>query len=248
VGLSAVTFLGDNTRPILEELCARIRATTGVDIDLVQAPPGSSQDAGRSAGDADLIWACGFLTANLIDAGDLHGEIVAAPVFVGEDGSTYHSVLITRTDTEIADLAHFQGTVVINEDESWSGHHALGHQFEAIGLEGPLTGVRTSGSHRGSVEAVFAGEADLAAIDHTVWRHLAETTSLTTGLAVIDHTRDWPAPPFSIHHRVDADQRRRLVEALTGITTDDVAGLTGIVAVTRSAYDVMRPRPLTYSA
>ena len=248
MGLSAVTFLGDNTRPILEELCTRIRATTGVDIDLVPGPPGSSQEAGRSAGDADLIWACGFLTSNMIDAGGLDGEIVAAPVFAGEDGPTYHSVLITRADTEIADLAHFQGAVVINEDESWSGHHALGHQFDAIALEGPLAGVRTSGSHRGSVEAVAAGEADLAAIDHTVWQHLAETTSLTEGLAVIGHTRDWPSPPFTIHHRVDADQRQRLVEALTGIMTGDVAGLTGIVAVRRSAYDVMRPRPLTYSA
>ena len=248
MGLSGVTFLGDNTRPILEELRAHIRATTDVDIDVVQGPPGSSEVADRSAGDADLIWACGFLTANLIDAGRLDGEIVAAPVFPGEKGPTYHSVLITRADTEIADLAHFQGTVVINEDESWSGHHALGHHFDVVGLEGPLAGVRTSGSHRASVEAVAAGEADLAAIDHTVWRHLAETTSLTARLAVIDHTRDWPTPPFTIHHRVQADTRRRLVEALTGITPGDVTGLTGIVAVRRSAYDVMRPKPLTHSA
>lgn len=248
MGLTAVTFLGDNTRPILEALCARVTATTGVEIVIVPGTPGSSKDAVRSADDADLIWACGFLTANMIDAGGLDGKIVAAPVFTGEDGPTYHSVLVAREDPEPTDLAHFRGTVAVNEDESWSGHHALGHHFDVIGLEGPVAGVWTSGSHRGSVEAVAAGQADLAAIDHTVWEHLTETTALTAGLAVIDRTRDWPAPPFTIHQRVDPVTRRRLVDALTGITAGDVVGLTGIVAVTRPDYDVMQPKPLTRSA
>jgi ABC-type phosphate/phosphonate transport system substrate-binding protein len=242
VGLSTITFLGDNTRPILQALAAHVAATTGVDIEVVPTPSGSSRRSVRSSGGADLTWACGFLTVEMIDAGDLDVEIIAAPVFAGEDGPTYHSVLIARQ--EITDPVRFRGTVAVNERESWSGHHALGHHFEAIGSEHAVAGVRVTGSHRRSVEAVAVGEADLAAIDHTVWAHLAETTSVTAGLMVIDRTRDWPAPPFALHRRVAAETRRRLIDALTATTPGDVEGLTGIVAAARSDYHVMRPDPL----
>lgn len=245
MGLSTITFLGDNTQPILRALTAHVATTTGVDVKVVPTPPGSSQHAARSARGADLTWACGLLTVEMIDAGDLEADIVAAPVFAGEDGPTYHSVLIART--ELTDLVHFRGTVAVNERESWSGHHALGHHLDAIGSEHAVAGVRVTGSHRGSVEAVAGGDADLAAIDHTVWQHLAETTSVTAGLTVIDRTRDWPAPPFAIHRRVAAETRRRLIDALTATTLGDVEGLTGIVAAARSDYREMRPNPLTPS-
>lgn len=244
MGLSAVTLLGDNTAPILEALCAHVAATAGVDIEVLPTPSDSSRAAVHTLDDAHLIWACGFLTGNMIDADDLDADIVAAPVFADEGGPTYHSVVIARATPPISDLVHFRGTVAVNERESWSGHHALGHHFDAIGLEHPIEAALMSGSHRGSVEAVAACDADLAAIDHTVWEHLARTTSLTAGLTVVSRTRDWPAPPFTVHRRVDAKTRRRLIEALTRTTLDDVEGLTRIVAATRSDYHEMRPNPL----
>ena len=76
MGLRAATFLGPNTVPILAELTQRLR-DADLDIELTGDEPGSSGDATERARDADLVWACGCLTVELVAAGNLHASIVA---------------------------------------------------------------------------------------------------------------------------------------------------------------------------
>ncbi len=243
MGLTAVTLLGENTVPILAGLCSWLTEATGVDIAADRRLPGTSAEAAERAGDADLIWGCGFLVCQLVDSGRLDAEIVAAPVFAGETGPVYHSVIVTA-DPAIEGLCDASGGVVaINEMVSWSGHLALVDHLAAIGSNlSMFERVVTTGSHAASVEAVARGDADVAAIDHTVWAQLARQLRAGTGLRVIDRTKEWPAPPFALHRRRPTDERRTMAAAMVAIPPKLIVDLAGVVPASRADYEVMLHR------
>lgn len=238
MGLSATTLLGENTVPILDGLCRRLAVTDGLEI--VRDDDGPAPDR---AGDADLVWACGYLMCELIDAGRVDAEIVAAPVFAGQQRAVYHSVVVA-VDPSIRSLSDAGGrSLAINEPISWSGHLALVEHLTTLGSDLSTFGrIVETGSHRASVAAVAAGEADLAAIDHTVWADLARRSQIGPEMRVIDRTRDWPAPPFAVHRRVSAGARRALLAALVAVSPGEVVGLAGVSPASRLDYEVMSPR------
>lgn len=232
--LRAVTLLGENTVPILDRLCAHLSSVTGGSLVRVAGAPQA----------ADLVWGCGYLLRELIDDGRLDAEIVASPVFAGETEAVYHSVLVAA-DRSIRTVDDARGKVLaINEEISWSGHHALTEHLAEYGTGlSMFDRVVMTGSHRSSVEAVAAGTADVAAIDHTVWEHLSDRPGLVGGVGVIGRTRDWPAPPFAVHRRLAPQIRDALVTALVSLTPDAVPGLAGAVPSSGGDYDVMRRPP-----
>ncbi len=226
MGLTAATYLGENTVPILAAIAERLGA--GFDPDR----PRSSADARRdcsTAGGPDLMWACGRLTAQLVAEGVLDGDVVAAPVFAGQQAAVYHSVLLARPGGPASLAAAAGARLAVNEAESWSGHHALLAHLAGLGLSiDQFSTVEWTGSHRASVAAVAEGRADMAAIDHTVWEHLGRSVELV----VIDRTRDWPAPPFTLRRGASSAARDRLL----AIGPGDVAGLDGIEPVDIGHY------------
>lgn len=242
MALRAVTLLGENTVPILADLCRYLSEVIGEEVvPDRRSPPSSDVAAGRAA-TADVIWACGYLMCDLIDTGRVDAEIVAAPIFEGQAGPVYHSVIVAA-DPAIRSLADARGRrLAINEQASWSGHRALlrhlGEQESDLTL---FADVVETGSHRASVEAVAAGEADVASIDHTVWDHLARVRPDLGGVAVIDRTRDWPAPPFAVGDRIASATRRVLRAAIEDTGPFDVDGLVTLVPAGRHDYDVMAP-------
>jgi len=68
-----------------------------------------------------------------------------------------------------------------------------------------------TGSHRASVMAVAAGEAELAAIDAVTWSLLERDSAETRDLRILQSTRPTPGLPLITHPREDSD---RLFEAL----------------------------------
>lgn len=239
MGLSATTLLGDNTVPILDGLCRRLGETAGLEIVRDDDRPAPDR-----AGDADLVWACGYLMCELIDTRRVAAEIVAAPVFAGEERPVYRSVVVAA-DPSIRSLDDVAGRrLAINESISWSGHLAFVEHLATVGLDlSVFARVVETGSHRASVAALAAGEADVASIDHTVWADLARRSAAGPHTRIIDRTRDWPSPPFAVHRRVPAEVRRTLLAALVAISPGEVVGLAGIRPASRPDYDEVSPPP-----
>ena len=238
------TLLGDNAVRILADLAARLRESTGLDL---QFRDGDGARASDDAGvwDHDLVWACGFVTARALASGDFRGRIVAAPVFAGETRPVYRSVVVARPGGPVRRLADLvRHRVAVNETASWSGYRGPLAELGHAGLPRAFGSVLPTGTHRASVEAVASGRADAAAIDCTVWDHLRGADPATSGRTrVVDRTGDWPAPPFALADRLDPDARARLVDALTGLRRGDVAGLEGAVPAGAAPYEAMLAEP-----
>ena len=237
MGLTAATALGDNAVQMLEGIAGALRAA-GVEIEHRLSPDRSSSTAAEVLGDVDVGWACGLLTRDLIGEGAIAADVVAAPVFVGEAAPVYHSVVLGRRSGSSHALHHRR--LVVNERASWSGHYALSAHLVEQGLpHDAFQSIRVSGSHQQSIAALLANEADVAAIDHTVWRHIAGAKGIDDVIEVVDRTRDWPSPPFMVNRRLDAAERARLVGALTAIPSGRVSGLQRIVEAAADAYAVL---------
>ena len=207
-------LLAENAAEFLLGLQAGLRAHG---IDLVVGPEGDA---------TQVLFACGLLTREWIAAGRPF-DVVAAPVFPGETGAVYRSVVITRDDGP-ADLAAAQeGTLAVNEYGSWSGWHGYVDDLRHHGFAVPHRRVVTGG-HLASVAAVRDGRAHVAAIDSSLWRWLAPDDR--PRLRVVHETADWPAPPFSV--RRGSDVR----------FTDALLAAPDLVAATTADYDDLLER------
>lgn len=229
MGLTAATYLGDNTVPILDALVRSMRAE-GVDIEIDPDAGRTSADARANAADVDLAWMCGSLAMVLTDEGVLTNDVTAAPVFAGRREPVYHSVIVAHRDGPDSIEAACAGSLGVNERESWSGHHGLRRHLGDRWFAAEVA----TGSHRGSIESVAARRCDVAGIDVTIWEHVAVTEpSAVADLRVIDRTPDWPAPPF-------------LVSSAAGHLSDTLlaaepAGLDRIVRTDAERYRELRP-------
>jgi len=237
--LRAACYLGQNAVEILDRLVSHVRAVSDVALEFDETAR-SSPEAATELTASGLVWACGLLSVEMIRAGALDAEIVAAPVFVGQQGPVYHSVIVARPDSGYRRLGDaVGGRLGVNEPESWSGHHGLVDHLGSIGLTiGAFAGPVPTGSHVNSARAVIDNDADVAAIDHTIWEHLVAKGE-TDDLVVLERTRDWPAPPFSLDRSLDAEVRNKLLDALTSVEPGDVGGLVRIVPATQDDYEFM---------
>lgn len=236
--LELVCHLGRHVDDTAARLAALVGERTGliVHTDPSRASVERRKVIGRGA--VDLVWMCGYLTRRLTDHEGLDLEVVAAPVFTGQRGPVYHSVIVVRQDSEyrqVSDLG--DARLVINEDESWSGHHAFSVHLADEGLAAPFVGELTeSGSHAASLQALLDDDADCAAIDDTLWS--LRRGELGDRLRVIGRTRAWPSPPVSVARRLDPDLRRAIGQALVAAGNVDSL-LEAMAPATTRTYDEM---------
>lgn len=195
-------------------------------------------------GTADVVWMCGHLTRLLSDEGRIGVDIVAAPVFRGERAPVYRTLILVPDSSPSRSLTHLRGSrLVINEEESWSGHHALTSHLHSMGESlGFFGSVAESGAHSASLEWLRKGSADCATIDSSIWSLLPD--DVRADLRVVAVTRDWPAPPFAVSHRLDSGLRREIAQVLAGLDRPDPA-VESIVRIDAGAYDGMAAVPLT---
>jgi phosphonate transport system substrate-binding protein len=242
-GPAFLSFLGTNTVPIVRELGDRLTDEVGIDLAGELAPSWADILAAIDSGSARVLWMCGLATTQLIDSGQLDFEIVAAPVFPGESGPVYRSLVVARREagrgarpSTIDDLA---GTrLAINGFGSWSGYHALrAHLADSGRFDAFFASVTETGGHDASIDSLLAGEADCAAIDCSVWDAWSARDPRIQELQVVATTRDQPAPPFSVSRALDPDVRRAITAGLLRATP---AGLDAIVPATDADYDPLR--------
>lgn len=227
--LQAVTALGPNTLGPLGDMVDHLRSR-GHDLE-VGDPIVAAEH--RYEG-IDLLWACGLLTMELMADG-LDLVVSLGPVFEGQSAALYHSVIITRADP-VGSIRPGR-RLAVNDYGSWSGYRGLLHHSAAGGRYQPARSadIVLTGSHVASVNAVARGEADMAAIDSTVWDWLSEREPhLATEVDVVGRTVDWPAPPVSIGPGVDPGLRAGLVSDLL-----DFAGPPTLVPASPDAYRFM---------
>jgi len=241
--LVLTTLLGDNAVAMSRALAPALARATGLGVrfDCTGEPRSSAE---RAVWERELVWACGLLTLRTIDAGGAVCDIVAAPVFAGEASPVYRSVIVARTDGPVRTTDGVaRCRIAINETASWSGCHCLLAHLADTDRTAAFAACTLTGSHRRSVEAVVDGRADAAAIDESVWRHLmASEPASVEGLAVIEHTADWPAPPISLARTLDPALRERVLDGLLGPGPADVAGLERIEPVDAGRYRTMVER------
>lgn len=241
--LSACTYLGDNTVPILDSIVHRLNrhpaltrsgSTIGFDPEMASADRLAGLDGGRF----DLIWACGLYTVSSLIRADRY-RVVAVPTFAGETAPVYRSVIVARAGAAPASLEEAvagEARLMANEPQSWSGYHGLIHELRRRGLAPDMAWHATfTGAHSNSVAAVAdstGGRPAIAAVDHTVWDHLVSSGDPSAArVVVIDRTADWPAPPFSLRSDLEPGLLDALVTVLLGVTAD------GVVAVTPATAD-----------
>lgn len=239
VRLALTFYMGSALIPVAMRLAETLSERMEVPVDFDEDASDRDRRAALDQAPPGIVWLCGLETVVRQDDGRLPARIVAAPIFPGHDSPVYESVIVAGDRWARADLEDLGGaTIAINQTGSWSGHHALRAHIVRRGL-GQRDGGRTieTGSHEASIDALLGGDADLAAIDETVWAARVARDPQAATLRVIERTAPQPAPPFSIVDGLDTALDAALREALV---TASVPGLMGIAPASDADYAVFR--------
>jgi phosphonate transport system substrate-binding protein len=239
VRLALTFYMGSALISVADSLAATLSERLGTPVDFDDAASDAERRAALDKAPPGLIWLCGLETIVRQDEGRLPASIVGAPVFAGHTSAVYDSVIVASDGWDGSGLEDLdRGTLAINQSGSWSGHHALRAHLVRRGLRQPrFLRVIETGSHEASVDALLDGEADLAAIDETVWAARIARDPRAAMLRIVERTDRQPAPPFSIVHGLDVGLKAALCEALMSAS---VPGLEGISPATDADYAVFR--------
>lgn len=151
-----------------------------------------------------------------------HLRVLAQPDYgtiPGGRGPFYRSAIIARTGTPApapdhsgAALPPLQGCLAFNARDSLSGWLSLAQDGgDPAGWASELV---QTGSHRASIRAVAAGQADLAAIDARSWAMAQMYEPCAPALVVVGWTAERPGLPFVTARGTDAKLAQALTAAL----------------------------------
>ncbi len=181
-----------------------------------------------------------------------HVAVVGTPTYAaaGCEPGTYCSMVVVRDDdpaTAIEDVAGRR--LAYNHTGSQSGYAALLPVLERLAKDGPVfaEGVHT-GAHRGSIQAVADGSADVAAIDCVSWALGVRHEPAAAKLRVLAQTPPTPGLPMitaSSPKRADIDVIFAAVAAAIrdlDASTRDALMIEGIVRTSLDDYRVLAER------
>ncbi len=248
-----VSCLGDNTYPLCALIAEQVSTETGLNLTFNHHIDWQDAKTGLAGGQMALGWICGLLyTYQQDQQPSAHYRILGAPVFSGQTDPVYFSYLVVHKDSPFQTLADLHGRrLVINEPGSYSGNHALWAHLRTLDQPPVFARVLQSGGHSASMRRVAEGEAELAAIDHTVFDYWqgsgsVERRALTQQLRVIGQTDPAPAPPWVVSPQVSAADFAAIQDVLFRLHTSPLAaqlaaaGLLRIVPAVDADYDVLR--------
>jgi len=216
-------------------------------------------DALTRRGRLEAIWTdprlllsqtCGYPLATSLRS---RVQVVATPRYdaPGCEGVLYRSAVVVRASDPATCLADLRGRrLAVNDLASNSGMNLLRAEIAPLATDAHLrgrpffAGVTITGAHLASVEAVAAGEADVAAIDCVVWAHLLRLRpGLTRGLRGLAWTSATAGLPLIASATLDPAHLAALRQALAGVAEDQrlaaaraVLLLDGFEFVTEAAY------------
>lgn len=184
---------------------------------------------------------------------ELRGALraVATPVYTcpGCEGPRYRSALIIREEDNTKELSGFRGRkVAVNNPNSHSGMNVLRYLLAPLAKGGPFfSEIVWSGGHAFSLEAVKAGQADLAAIDCVTFALLQrDMPEAVQGLRVMDWTPSAPSLPYAMRHEAPLALRQAVFTALEEAAQDSSLNevratlmIEGVVASDDGDYRLM---------
>jgi ABC-type phosphate/phosphonate transport system substrate-binding protein len=161
-------------------------------------------------------------------------EPLVAPA-MGGGGPIYYSDVVARDGEQATSIEGFTGRrLAVNEPGSYSGWTIVLATLARRGVPvGEFAEVLPTGSHAGSLEAVAAGEADVAAVDSQLLTALAPN-----GLTIVERLGPSPSQPLAVGPSVEAAERERIRATLAGLSPGEL-DVTWI-PVADSDYDPIR--------
>jgi ABC-type phosphate/phosphonate transport system substrate-binding protein len=195
-----------------------------------------------------LAQTCGYpLVASLGE----RVRVVATPRYSapGCDGALYRSALVVRAGDRASGLADLRGRrAAVNDLASNSGMNLFRIEVAPLAQGAPFfEAVTITGAHAASVEAVAAGEADVAAIDCVTWGHLQRLRPRTTNcLRILSWTMSAPGLPLIAAATMDAEVITALRQALAEVARDpklvdvrETLLLDGFETLAEGAYEAI---------
>ncbi|MDQ6954962.1 MAG: PhnD/SsuA/transferrin family substrate-binding protein [Mariprofundaceae bacterium] len=190
-----------------------------------------------------LGWTCGI--PFIQDYNSDGQQLVAVPLFHGKP--TYHSLVVTRVGRQEKTLADFEGKVFAYSDaRSNSGFIAPSYALkqQEIKIQSYFRYLMHTGLHEYSLEALLAGQADVANIDEYVLvEYFKAHPEAKAKLVVLEKFGPFPFTPIVAGKQVSGKIIQRLQQALLGMSEDPEGikilkhlGLDGFVLKPPSFY------------
>lgn len=207
-----------------EALAAYLQRQLGRAVRVIVEPSYAATAESLRAGRVDVAMVGELASLRGQEGGGV--EPLVVPIDDDGQNPTYQSVVVTRIDSGIHDLAALRGaTLGLVDEQSTSGYLVPRAMLREAGLDPDRdVTVRMFGRHRLVVEAVIAGEVQAGATHSSRLR----PPSLDRGpdyarLRIVASSRPIPRGPLVVRAGLPADVRQRLVTALLQVHDADPA-------------------------
>lgn len=166
---------------------------------------------------------CGF---PLIRSHGVKPQLIATPCYdvPGCEGPDYSSLIVIHAESNAQTMEDLRGKIAaISGLDSHSGCHVLRAMVAPMASPGSKFFGRQiiTGSHAGSLEAIEAREADVAAIDAVTYSLIKRSMpEALGGFRVLGRSPRAPAPPYITASTVSKEQLERMRDALVDALAD----------------------------
>lgn len=166
---------------------------------------------------------CGF---PLMRSHGTKPNLIATPCYdvPGCKGPEYSSLIVVHAENKASSMEDLRGTIAaISGLDSHSGCHVLRAMVAPLASPGSRFFGRQiiTGSHAGSLEAIEAREADVAAIDTVTYTLIKRSMpEALHNFRVLGRSPLAPAPPYITSRMTEADDLERMRDALVDSLAD----------------------------
>jgi ABC-type phosphate/phosphonate transport system substrate-binding protein len=173
----------------------------------------------------DLLFGqvCGY---PLVRSHGVKPKLIATPCYdvPGCEGPEYSSVIVVHADSQAREMEDLRGKIAaISAIDSHSGCHILRAMVAPLASPGGRFFGRQiiTGSHAGSLEAIEAREADVAAIDAITFSLIKRCMPEALGsFRVLGRSPLAPAPPYVTSATTSDEKLERIRDALVDALAD----------------------------
>lgn len=169
-----------------------------------------------------LAWTCG--APYVEDANKDKQQLVAVPLLNGSP--TYSSFIITRKENNKKRLTDFKDQIFVYSDlRSNSGYLAPSMVLKENGfdMQNFFKVKVLAGNHERSIEAVYRGLANVAAVDEYVWLEAIKANpELLEKLHVIEKSGPFPFTPIVAGSGLSKESLKNVQDALINMKSDDL--------------------------
>ncbi|MGI9485152.1 MAG: phosphate/phosphite/phosphonate ABC transporter substrate-binding protein [Geminicoccaceae bacterium] len=166
---------------------------------------------------------CGY---PLIRSHGTKPHLIATPCYdvPGCEGPEYSSVIVIHANNQASNMEDLRGKIAaISGLDSHSGCHILRAMVAPMASRGGRFFGRQiiTGSHAGSLEAIEAREADVAAVDAVTYSLIKRSMpEALEGFRVLGRSPRAPAPPYICSRETSRDDVERMRDALVDALAD----------------------------